>query len=38
VAQAHIYANSDDEFHRRLAGEWLDTHKPPDIPARIGEP
>jgi hypothetical protein len=21
--QAHIYANSDDEQHRRAAGEWL---------------
>ncbi len=21
--QAHIYANSDDEDHRRAAGEWL---------------
>jgi hypothetical protein len=23
VAQAHIYANSQDEGHRRAAGEWL---------------
>ena len=23
VAQAHIYANSEDERHRRAAGEWL---------------
>ena len=23
LAQAHIYANSDDEAHRRAAGEWL---------------
>jgi hypothetical protein len=38
VAQAHIYANSDDEFHRRLAGEWLDTYQPPDSLQKIGEP
>jgi hypothetical protein len=24
--QAHIYANSDDEGHRRAAGDWLGTH------------
>jgi hypothetical protein len=28
VAQAHIYANSADEEHRRVAGEWLARHKP----------
>ena len=27
IAQAHIYANSDDEEHRRAAGEWLAAHK-----------
>jgi hypothetical protein len=24
--QAHIYANSDDELHRRAAGAWLSRH------------
>jgi hypothetical protein len=27
VAQAHIFANSESEEHRRAAGEWLDHHK-----------
>jgi hypothetical protein len=27
VAQAHIFANSEDEEHRRAAGEWLEHHK-----------
>jgi hypothetical protein len=27
VAQAHIYANSEAEEHRRAAGEWLARHK-----------
>ena len=27
LAQAHIYANSEDEGHRRAAGEWLAAHK-----------
>lgn len=26
-AQAHIYANSDDEEHRRAAGAWLTTRQ-----------
>jgi hypothetical protein len=26
LAQAHIYANSDDERHRRAAGEWLNAY------------
>ena len=26
VAQAHIFANSEDEKHRRAAGEWLEHH------------
>src|SRR5215471_13674016 len=26
AAQAHIYANSDDERHRQAAGEWLAGH------------
>lgn len=36
TAQAHIYANSDDERHRRMAGEWLDLHQPPVPPSRVG--
>jgi hypothetical protein len=27
LAQAHIYANSDDETHRREAGEWLERYQ-----------
>jgi len=27
LPQAHIYANSADEGHRRAAGEWLAAHK-----------
>jgi len=27
VEQAHIYANSGDENHRRIAGEWLAKRK-----------
>jgi hypothetical protein len=27
IAQAHIFANSEDEEHRRAAGEWLEHHK-----------
>jgi hypothetical protein len=27
VAQAHIFANSGNEEHRRAAGEWLEHHK-----------
>lgn len=27
TAQAHIYANSDDEQHRRAAGDWLARHQ-----------
>jgi len=27
MAQAHIYANSDDEEHRRAAGDWLSLHQ-----------
>ena len=30
TAQAHIYANSEDEAHRRAAGEWLAHHKRDD--------
>lgn len=26
TAQAHIYANSDDQEHRQAAGEWLSKH------------
>ena len=36
TAQAHIYANSDDERHRRMAGEWLDLHQSPDTPPETG--
>jgi hypothetical protein len=32
TAQAHIYANSADERHRRMAGEWLDLHQSQDVP------
>ena len=28
IAQAHIYANSADEEHRRAAGQWLALHAP----------
>ena len=27
AAQAHVYANSDAEHHRRAAGIWLNRHK-----------
>lgn len=27
LAQAHIYANSENEGHRRAAGEWLAAHQ-----------
>ncbi|HYM01788.1 MAG TPA: hypothetical protein VET85_02515 [Stellaceae bacterium] len=27
TAQAHIYANSDDEEHRHAAGDWLARHQ-----------
>ncbi len=38
MAQAHIYANSDDHRHRRMAGEWLEMHQSMDMPPKIGEP
>ena len=28
TAQAQIYANSADKEHRRVAGEWLEQHRP----------
>ena len=28
AAQAHIYANSESEEHRRMAGEWFARHTP----------
>lgn len=28
MAQAHIYANSANEEHRRAAGDWLARHQP----------
>lgn len=34
VAQAHIYANSADEEHRRAAGEWLAHHPLPGTASR----
>lgn len=36
VEQAHIYANSEAEAHRRAAGEWLARHEPREAtpPAR----
>lgn len=37
VEQAHIYANSDDLSHRRMAGEWLDVHRLRDTTPTIGE-
>ena len=36
TAQAHIYANSDDERHRRMAGEWLDLHQSRATPSETG--
>jgi len=36
TAQAHIYANSDDERHRRMAGDWLDLHQSPATPSKAG--
>ena len=32
AAQAHIYANSGSDEHRRLAGEWLARHPPGEGP------
>ena len=36
TAQAHIYANSGDERHRRMAGEWLELHQSRAPPSRAG--
>lgn len=38
VAQAHIYANSDDEEHRRAAGEWLTQHSETSLSPRFAQP
>ncbi len=38
AAQAHIYANSDDEAHRRAAGEWLAEHSETGLPQKSAQP
>jgi hypothetical protein len=35
VAQAHIYANSDSEQHRRAACEWLAQHNVTSLTAKL---
>jgi hypothetical protein len=35
TAQAHVYANSDAEEHRRAALEWLADHEPAAIPTQF---
>jgi hypothetical protein len=38
LAQAQIYANSEEEGHRRMAGEWLDVNRSADLPQKLSEP